>query len=95
MALLSSASLRKRGETVPWKSDRRLYVDAGDRVVEADDPNRAKLLVNKGGHLPMEEARRYGLVQDASDAPPAQRAANTPPEAAAEAAARGKGGKKA
>lgn len=54
------------------KSDRRLYVDANDQVVEADDPTRVKLLVGKGGELPMEEARRYGLAPDAHDAPTAQ-----------------------
>ena len=54
------------------KSDRRLYVDANDQVVEADDPTRAKLLVSKGGTIPMEEARRYGLAPDAHDAPTAQ-----------------------
>lgn len=44
------------------KSDRRLYLDAEGKVVEADDPSRAQLLVSKGGEIPMEDARRYGLL---------------------------------
>jgi len=73
-----------------WKSDRRLYVDANDQVVEEKDPNRVKLLVGKGGEIPMEEARRYGLVTEAAEkaAPEAARgqetanAAPEPPKAA-------------
>lgn len=79
------------------KSDRRLYLDAEGKVVEADDPSRAQLLVSKGGEIPMEDARRYGLVGDAQEAPTApqqpaeQREAGTPPEAAADVAASGRG----
>lgn len=46
------------------KSDRRLYLDAEGNVVEQSDPKKVKLLVGKGGELPMAEARQYGLVQD-------------------------------
>lgn len=61
------------------KSDRRLYVDANDKVVEADDPSRVKLLVGKGGEIPMEDARRYGLVTEAAEhaAPEAQKGLET------------------
>jgi len=59
---------------MPHKSDRRLYVDANDQVVEAKDPTRVKLLVGKGGEIPMEDARRYGLLQEAAE--------NAAPEAA-------------
>lgn len=64
---------------MPHKSDRRLYLDANDQVVEADDPNRVKLLVGKGGEIPMEDARRYGLVNEAAEkaAPEAARGQET------------------
>ena len=47
-----------------YTADRRLSLDASGNVVEADDPSRVTLLVAKGGTLPMEDARRYGLVDD-------------------------------
>ena len=61
------------------KSDRRLYLDAEGKVVEADDPNRATLLVSEGGTLPMEDARRYGLLNEAAEkaAPEAARGQET------------------
>jgi hypothetical protein len=42
-------------------ADRRLYLDADGNVVEADDPNRARLLVGAGGTVPAADAERYGL----------------------------------
>jgi hypothetical protein len=42
-------------------SDRRLYLDSEGNVVEADDPNRARLLVGEGGTVPAADAERYGL----------------------------------
>ncbi len=45
-----------------WTSDRRLYLDAAGKVVEADDPTRATLLVNAGGAIPIERAEALGLV---------------------------------
>ena len=63
---------------MPFKSDRRLYVDANDKVVEADSPDRAKLLVSAGGSLPMEDARRYGLVAEEPRQKPAE--ARTAPQ---------------
>jgi hypothetical protein len=45
-----------------WTADRRLYLDQDGKVVEADDPNRASLLVAQGGSIPLADAERYGLV---------------------------------
>jgi hypothetical protein len=42
-------------------ADRRLYLDSEGNVVEADDPNRARLLVGVGGTVPAADAERYGL----------------------------------
>lgn len=61
------------------KSDRRLYLDAEGNVVEANDPKKRTLLVGKGGELPMEDARRYGLVGDEPAQKPAE-AAQKPAE---------------
>lgn len=46
-----------------WTADRRLYLDKDGKVVEADDPNRASLLVAEGGQLPLADAKRLGLVE--------------------------------
>lgn len=46
-------------------SDRRLYLDKDGKVVEADDPARASLLVAKGASLPEDVARKYGLIIEA------------------------------
>jgi hypothetical protein len=64
---------------MPHRSDRRLYLDANGQVVEADDPNRASLLVSEGGELPMEDARRYGLLNEAAEkaAPQAEKGLQT------------------
>lgn len=51
---------RTRGQ---WTADRRLYLDVEGNVVEADDPARVQLLVAEGGHLPVEEAERLGLLE--------------------------------
>lgn len=45
-----------------WTSDRRLYLNAEGKAVEADDPTRIKLLVAAGGSIPLADAERYGLV---------------------------------
>lgn len=52
-----------------WTSDRRLYLDKDGNVVEGKGPNRVSLLVAAGGSLPMETARKYGLVKDAEPEP--------------------------
>jgi hypothetical protein len=51
-----------------WKADRRLYLDRAGKVVEADDPTKHKLLVNKDQSLPLAQARELGLTDD-QDAP--------------------------
>lgn len=45
-----------------FTADRRLYLDADGRVVEHDDPSKARLLVPAGGTLPMKRARELGLL---------------------------------
>lgn len=67
--------------TTTWTSDRRLYLDAAGRVVEAGDPARAILLVIAGGTLPLARARALGLVRD--DPPPAPAPPDEPAPAAA------------
>lgn len=47
-----------------WTSDRRIYLDKDGNAVEAKDPARVSLLVAAGCTLPIETARRYGLVKD-------------------------------
>lgn len=46
-------------------SDRRLYLDALGNVVETNNPAKRTLLVAAGCTLPLETARKYGLVKDA------------------------------
>jgi hypothetical protein len=77
--MLNSASLRRQEDKMAHKSDRRLYLDAEGKVVEADNPSRAQLLVSKGGEIPMEDARRYGLVEEATEraAPQAEKGLTT------------------
>lgn len=45
-----------------WTSNRRLYLTKDGRVVEADDPARATLLVPIGGTILLADAERYGLI---------------------------------
>jgi predicted O-methyltransferase YrrM len=71
-----------------WTADRRLYLDAAGKVVEADNPARASLLVAQGGTILMDDAIRYGLVAEPKAAAPA--AANK----AVRPAAQNKGDKK-
>jgi hypothetical protein len=66
-----------------WTADRRLYLDKDGKVVEADDPTRASLLVPAGGTIPLERAQALGLT--AAPEPKAERA--EPPSAAQKAAA--------
>jgi hypothetical protein len=60
-----------------YTSDRRLYLNADSKVVEADDPSRVSLLVPEGGTIPMADAEKYGLttpVAPVKAAPPANKA---------------------
>lgn len=51
-----------------WISDRRIYLDASGNAVEAKDPSRVSLLVCEGGSLPLNEAKRLGLVASEPEA---------------------------
>ena len=69
-------------------ADRRLYLDKNGKVVEANDPTRAVLLVGAGGTLPEARARELGLVavpapvedEKAKADPPATKARKAAPE---------------
>jgi hypothetical protein len=50
-------------------ADRRLYLAADGRVVEARDPDKLTLLVPAGGSLPFEWARALGLIADPQPQP--------------------------
>lgn len=54
-----------------WTADRRIYLDAEGRAVEATDPARRTLLAPVGGLIPLAQARALGLVTDPADPPPA------------------------
>lgn len=64
-----------------WTADRRLYLDRAGKVVEADDPTRATLLVaGPGATIPYAQAETLGLTgatlgasADAAPAAPAER----------------------
>ena len=46
-------------------NDRRLYYTADKRrVVEEDSPKAAFLMAPKGGRIPIEDAKRFGLVEE-------------------------------
>jgi len=51
------------GNKNDFVSDKRLYLDADDNVVDENNPKRAKLLVAEGASLPREEAEKYGLAK--------------------------------
>lgn len=42
----------------------RLYLDADGNVVKANDPRKHSLLAAAGAMIPLEDARRYGLLQE-------------------------------
>ena len=47
---------------MPFKSDKRLYVNADrSKIVEEDSPEAAYLLVGAGGQVSDEDAKKYGL----------------------------------
>lgn len=48
-----------------WVADRRLYLDKDGNVVEGKGSNRVSLLVAAGCTMPIEQARKYGLVKAA------------------------------
>lgn len=53
---------------MPFTSDRRLYLDANDKVVEEGDESAVSLLVGEGGQVDDETAKRYGLKAKAAPA---------------------------
>jgi hypothetical protein len=53
-------------QTVPFRSDKRLYVNADkSKVVDEDSPEAAYLLVGAGGSVSDEDAKKYGLKKQA------------------------------
>jgi hypothetical protein len=74
-----------------YTSEERLFLTADrSRVVGADSPEAAFLLVGKGGTIARSEAERYGLLEDAAAEEPeagtAEEAAPAPKKAAKPAA---------
>lgn len=59
---------------MPYKSDRRLFLDRDGKVVEDGDPTAAFLLVGEGGELEDAIAQQYGLVNAPADAKAVQSA---------------------
>lgn len=52
-----------------FTANRRIYLDKDRKVVEADNPARATLLIAEGQSMPDAEAREYGLIGgDAAEA---------------------------
>ncbi|MDR7534656.1 MAG: hypothetical protein QN162_15150 [Armatimonadota bacterium] len=56
-------TIRLRKEGSYWVSPARLYLTADGRVVPEGDPDAAYLLVPEGGVLSLEDAERYGLLE--------------------------------
>lgn len=54
-----------------WTADRRLYLNAAGKAVEADDPSRAELLVAAGNTIPRARAVALGLVEAEPEPDPA------------------------
>jgi hypothetical protein len=52
-----------------FTANRRIYLDGEGKVVEADNPARATLLIAEGQTMPIADARRYGLVADEASTP--------------------------
>lgn len=54
-----------------YHGDKRLFVTADrERVVDEGDPEAAFLLVAPGGSLPIEDAKRYGLIKPEAEPEP-------------------------
>lgn len=45
-----------------FTANRRIYLDAQGKPVEADDPNRASLFLAEGQSIPIAKARQLGLL---------------------------------
>lgn len=59
----------------------RLYLDKDGKVVKADDPKRASLLVAEGGRLPIERAEELGLTNLEREEAPVEEKAEAAPKA--------------
>lgn len=66
--------LQREPEGAFYVAPERLCVTADGRVTDQDDPAAIRLLVSKGGQIPIEEARRYGLIAEKGTATPANKA---------------------
>jgi hypothetical protein len=65
---------------MPWKADRRLYLDENGKVVEEGDEAARTLLIGEGGEMPLADARTYGLVDEgAAEEAPAEKATPAAP----------------
>jgi hypothetical protein len=65
---------------MPWKADRRLYLSEDGRVVEEGDEAARTLLIGEGSEMPLADARKYGLVDDApAEEAPAEKATPAAP----------------
>lgn len=56
--------LQREPEGAFYVAPERLCVTADGEVTDQDDPLAVRLLVGKGGQLPIAEARRYGLIAE-------------------------------
>lgn len=68
MALEIIDEVKRAAEGTMWTSPERLCVTADGRVTSQDDPEAVRLLVAKGGQIPADEARKYGLVIEPGEA---------------------------
>lgn len=64
---LEIRDLKRPATGAMYVSPARICVTADGALVDEDDQRAVRLLVAAGGELPVEEARRYGLVEDAPE----------------------------
>lgn len=70
-----------------YKATQRIYLNRAGQVCAEDDPDAASLLLAEGQSMSDAQARKYGLVPDAPEAPPAEgKAVAEPPRTKALAA---------
>lgn len=80
-----------------WKNDtgKRIYANLEGKVVEENDPTAAYLVVAADSSIPIDTARRYGLVKDEAEEAeaeqPAAKADTPAPDPGAKALRAGKG----
>ena len=65
--------LQREPEGAFYVAPERLCVTADGRVTDQDDPAAVRLLVAKGGRLPIDEARQFGRVAEKAKATPANK----------------------